>query len=111
MKLGIIVITCGNDAERNRNFKETIKCIKKQIYTNYELIVVEQSIDRKFYKQSNNYKYYGIYKDDLINRAWMRNVGAVNVTCEKLVFIDADMIFQNTYFNKIVEYNRELFSD
>jgi glycosyltransferase involved in cell wall biosynthesis len=50
MKLSIILPTGGNDHLRNRNFNECLTCIKNQTFVDYEVIVVEQSLDNNFYK-------------------------------------------------------------
>ena len=51
MKLSIIIPTGGSDHLRNRNFNECLSAIKSQRFTDYEVIVVEQSLDGNFYKR------------------------------------------------------------
>ena len=50
-KISIVVPTGGNDPLRERNFLECLKCIQKQTYKNYEIVVVEQSLDGNYYKK------------------------------------------------------------
>ena len=53
MRISVIMPTGGNDPQRNRNFNECLQCIKNQTFTDYEVIVVEQTLDGNFYKKSN----------------------------------------------------------
>jgi len=104
MKLSIIIPVAGNNHFRTRNFEQCLKAIAKQDYKNYEIIVVEQSIDNRFYKsESKEYKLIQI-KDPQrrgFNLSWCRNVGARAATGDKLVLMDADMVFEHNYFEAI----------
>lgn len=109
MKLSIILPTGGSDFQRNRNFNECLKCIKEQEFKDFEVIVVEQSLDGRFYKEVNGiipYKHIGI--SDPSNRgfnlSWCRNVGAREAKGEILVLMDSDFVFENQYFTAISEY-------
>jgi glycosyltransferase involved in cell wall biosynthesis len=112
MKLSIILPTGGNDHLRNRNFNECLTCIKNQTFVDYEVIVVEQSLDNNFYKQSNSiipYKHIGI-KDPQnrgFNLSWCRNVGAREAQGEIIVLMDSDFVFENNYFQVISEFKGE----
>lgn len=112
MKLSIILPTGGSDHLRNRNFNECLTCIKNQTFVDYEVIVVEQSLDNNFYKQSNSiipYKHIGI-KDPQnrgFNLSWCRNVGAREAQGEIIVLMDSDFVFENNYFQVISEFKGE----
>jgi glycosyltransferase involved in cell wall biosynthesis len=112
MKLSIILPTGGNDHLRNRNFNECLSAIKSQRFTDYEVIVVEQSLDGNFYKSSNpilNYKHVGI-KDPQnrgFNLSWCRNVGAREAQGEIIVLMDSDFVFDDGYFSVISEFKGE----
>ena len=112
MKLSIIIPTGGSDHLRNRNFNECLTCIKNQTFIDYEVIVVEQSLDNNFYKQSNSiipYKHIGI-KDPQnrgFNLSWCRNVGAREAQGEIIVLMDSDFVFENGYFQVISEFKGE----
>ena len=112
MKLSIILPTGGNDHLRNRNFNECLLAIKGQEFTDYEVIVVEQSLDGNFYKSSNptlNYKHIGI-KDPQnrgFNLSWCRNVGAREAQGEIIVLMDSDFVFESDYFTVISEFKGE----
>ena len=112
MRLSIIIPTGGNDQQRNRNFNECLTCIKNQTFKDYEIIVVEQSLDGYFYKSNNSiadYKHIEI-KDPQnrgFNLSWCRNVGAREAKGDILVLMDSDFVFENDYFSKISEFNSE----
>lgn len=112
MKLSIILPTGGSDHLRNRNFNECLTCIKNQTFTDYEVIVVEQSLDNNFYKQSNSiipYKHIGISdpQNRGFNLSWCRNVGAREAQGEIIVLMDSDFVFENNYFQVISEFKGE----
>ena len=48
-KISIVIPTGGNDSERRRNLEECLLCIEKQTVKPLEVIIVEQSLDGKFY--------------------------------------------------------------
>ena len=112
MKLSIILPTGGSDHLRNRNFNECLTCIKNQTFVDYEVIVVEQSLDNNFYKQSNSiipYKHIGISdpQNRGFNLSWCRNVGAREAQGEIIVLMDSDFVFENNYFQVISEFKGE----
>ena len=112
MRLSIILPTGGNDHLRNRNFNECLSAIKNQTFTDYEVIVVEQTLDGNFYKRSNpiiSYKHIGI-KDQQnrgFNLSWCRNVGAREADGEIIVLMDSDFVFENNYFDIVSQFNGE----
>lgn len=110
MKLSIILPTGGSDPQRNRNFNECLKCIQEQEFKDFEVIVVEQSLDGKFYKQNSSiisYTHIGI--SDPSNRgfnlSWCRNVGARESKGEIIVLMDSDFVFEKEYFTRISEFS------
>ncbi len=106
MKLSIVIPVAGKNCFRERNFNECLKAIRSQTYKDYEVIVVEQSIDNRFYKiPSEEYKLVQI-KDPHnrgFNLSWCRNVGARSSTGEKIILMDADMVFEENYFKSVIE--------
>lgn len=112
MRLSIILPTGGSDAQRNRNFNECLKCIAEQTFKDFEVIVVEQSLDGRFYKHTNSiiqYKHIGISdpQNRGFNLSWCRNVGAREANGEIIVLMDSDFVFENNYFQVISEFNGE----
>lgn len=112
MKISVILPTGGNDHLRNRNFNECLKCINEQTFKDFEVIVVEQSLDGGFYKKINpilNYNHIGI-KDPAnrgFNLSWCRNVGAREAKGDILVLMDSDFVFERDYFSIINNFNGE----
>jgi glycosyltransferase involved in cell wall biosynthesis len=110
MRLSIILPTAGNDPQRNRNFNECLKCINSQTFRDFEVIVVEQSLDGKVYKENNpiiQYKHIAIKdpEDRGFNLSWCRNVGARQAKGDILVLMDSDFVFENQYFQIISQFN------
>jgi glycosyltransferase involved in cell wall biosynthesis len=109
MKLSIILPTAGNDPQRNRNFNECLKCINEQSFRDFEVIVVEQSLDGRYYKQSNSiisYNHIGIKdpEDRGFNLSWCRNVGAREAKGDIIVLMDSDFVFEKEYFTTISQF-------
>ena len=113
MRLSIILPTAGNDHLRNRNFNECLKCINEQSFRDFEVIVVEQALDRNnYYKSSNpllSYKHIPIKDPENrgFNLSWCRNVGAREAIGEIIVLMDSDFVFEKDYFKTISEFNGE----
>ena len=102
-----VIIPCGgNDPVRERNFKYCLQSIADQTYSNYEVIVIEQSLDGSFYKewcQEIGVIWKGI-KDPLdrgFNLSWCRNVGAREAKGDQIILLDSDMCFDIDYFKEI----------
>ena len=112
MRLSVIIPTGGNDHLRNRNFNECLSCIRDQKFKDYEVIVVEQSLDGNFYKKTNpilEYKHIAI-KDPQnrgFNLSWCRNVGAREAQGDIIVLMDSDFVFETDYFSVINEFKGE----
>jgi glycosyltransferase involved in cell wall biosynthesis len=109
MRLSVIIPTAGNDPQRNRNFNECLRCINEQSFKDFEVIVVEQSLDNNFYKSNGPYKHIGI-KDPGnrgFNLSWCRNVGARAAQGEILVLMDSDFVFERDYFKTISQFEGE----
>jgi len=109
-KLSIIVPVAGGDGFRQRNFTQCLKSIEDQTYKDYEVIIVEQTLDGAFYKEyvkSKGMRWVGI-KDPYsrgFNLSWCRNVGARIAEGEKIILMDADMVFQENYFTEVANSN------
>lgn len=105
MRLSIIIPTAGCNPLRIRNFNQCLKAIKEQTFKDYEVIVVEQSLDGKFYKGGDSFYQHVKIKDPDIRRgfnlSWCRNVGAREAKGEKIILMDADMVFENGYLSAV----------
>ena len=107
-KISVIIPVAGNDPLRTRNFKHCIQCINNQTFKDYETIIVEQTIDTHFYKEfimATGMKWVGL--TDPYNRgfnlSWCRNVGAKIAAGEKIILMDADMVFEENYFQAVAD--------
>ena len=112
-KLSIVIICGSGLPERIRNCNETIRCLKNQTYQNYEIIIVEQSIDGNFYHSKTEATQYIAIKDPMdrgFNRSWCRNVGAYSANGEIILLMDADYVFPNNYLEKIICQKEDFFA-
>lgn len=112
MKLSVIIPTGGGDHLRTRNFNECLKCIAEQSFRDYEVIVVEQSLDGRYYKEANsilNYKHIKIKDPENrgFNLSWCRNVGAREAVGDIIILMDSDFVFERNYFQRISEFKGE----
>lgn len=107
-KISVIIPYGGNDSLRDRNLRHCLNSLAFQTYTDYEIILVEQSIDGNFYKKwviDQGIRWIGI-KDPSnrgFNLSWCRNVGARQARGEKIVLMDSDMCFESGYLQKVSE--------
>ena len=112
-KLSIVVICGSGLPERMRNFNETIYCLKRQTYQDFELIIVEQSVDGHYYHAETEASQYIPIKDPVargFNRSWCRNVGAYSANGEIILIMDADYVFPHNYLEKIITQNDVFFA-
>lgn len=105
--VSVIIPVAGVDELRNRNFLECLKSLEAQLNRNFEIIVVEQSLDSKYYKEwvkDRGIKWVGIKdsKNRGFNLSWCRNVGAKIAIGQKIVLMDADMVFEQEYIDRVL---------
>lgn len=110
--LSVIVHLGGNQPLRKENALLCLQRIKVQIYKEYELVVVEQSLDGKLYwKDITEFifparKYQAIYGDEYCG-AWARNVGSKLAANETLVIVDADTMIRSDYLLQLNKHFRK----
>ena len=96
-KLSVIIPFAGNDPERTRNLEECLEAIFSQNYKNYEVILVEQTLNGAFYQHDRGGRIKHITISDPQNRgfnlSWCRNVGAKEATGDTLILMDSDFVF------------------
>ena len=107
-KISVIIPYGGNDSLRDRNLRHCLNSIALQTYPDYEVIIVEQSIDGNFYKKwltEQGVRWIGI--NDPLNRgfnlSWCRNVGAKQARGERIVLMDSDMCFESEYLDRVAK--------
>lgn len=107
-KISIIIPFGGNDSLRNRNFNHCIDSIDSQKFKNFEVIIVEQSLDGNLYKdwvKKRGYNWIGINDplDRGFNLSWCRNVGAKKAKGEKIILLDSDICFEPEYLENVAK--------
>ena len=110
--ISVIISCAGNDFQRDRNFNECLKSLSVQSYKKYEVFIIEQSLDGKFYKENVKerfgFNWIGIKdpEDRGFNLSWCRNVGARIANGDKIILMDADMVFESEYLDVVSkDYN------
>ncbi|MBE9070818.1 glycosyltransferase family 2 protein [Leptolyngbya cf. ectocarpi LEGE 11479] len=108
MKISIVISIAGNSLDRWQRFQACLSCIQSQSYQNYDLHVVEQSLDGRWYYQNSDYHYHPIIDSHMrgFNLSWCRNVGAQCATGDRLVLMDTDMVFAQDYFTHVISVDK-----
>ncbi len=104
-ELSVIIAVAGSCAVRRFNTTQCLSHLAEQSFQDYELVVVEQSLDGEcYYADLEPDRYLSISDPDKrsFNLSWCRNVGAHLATSNRLLFIDADLIFAPDYLDKVV---------
>ncbi len=114
IELSVIIPYTYGEELREKALKKVLDCISVQTFKNFELILVEQLI--KTYDHDS--PSFGIYTDTMsriklidpkgrkFNKSWCINVAADIAKSDKLIIIDADMLFGKDYFEKIMRYSK-----
>lgn len=113
MKLSVIIPCGGNYPERVRNLHEVLLCLGQQTYREFELVLVEQSVDEKFYHSHLPCSNYIQLKDPGnrgFNRSWCRNVGAYSASGDMILLMDGDYVFSASYLERVLEIKDVFFS-
>jgi glycosyltransferase involved in cell wall biosynthesis len=113
IKLSVIIPCGGNYPERVRNLHEVLLCLGQQSYRDFELILVEQSVDGKFYHSQLPCDEYIQLQDPRgrgFNRSWCRNAGAYNASGETILMMDGDYVFPTNYLERVLEMKDVFFS-
>lgn len=110
MKYSVIFSVCNSgDKERDQwRYKHFVFCIQhwlRQIYQDYEIIVVDQIIGKTPFFDSvvlplDKVKYITI-KYPKYNRCWSMNVGAKEAKGDHLLFVDGDVLVNIDYLNEL----------
>ena len=107
--ISVIIPYTRGDEGREKNLLTLIDNIKKQTYKDYELILVEQLFDKptELDIKDCNHICISYSENDKFNKSWAINVGVRNSKYNSLLVIDADMVFGNDYFQKIVDFSKD----
>jgi len=78
-----------------------LTCLKKQTFTNFEIIVVDGRSTDQTKKISQSYPDLKLINSRQRNPGWQRNLGAKKAQGKYLIFIDADTSFPANTLNQI----------
>lgn len=81
--ISVIIPWKNTSKVREENLKNTIDCLAKQTEQRFELCLVEKELP-------------------YFNKSWLLNIGARQAKYEHLVFLDAEMLFENDLLGKIL---------
>jgi len=110
--LSVIIPIGGEDEKgrKRRNLDEMITCIEDQNYADYELIIVEETYGSKLYNDVSSDKYISVNnKGGYRNISWTRNVGSKISEGDILLHLDADLLFDKSFFEKVLKYDKKAF--
>ena len=105
--LSVILHIGGNLPQRKVNIMECFRSLAMQDYEDYELVVIEQSLDGELYWPEitgflfPERRYIAIYGAEYCG-SWARNVGARIATGDLLLFLDADTLFKHNYLSTVM---------
>lgn len=113
MKLSVIVPCGGNYPERLRNLHEVMACLQCQTFKDFELVLVEQSVDGCYYHSHIPCDKYIALCDPAnrgFNRSWCRNVGVYQASGEVVLLMDGDYVFPGNYLEYVLKADDVFFS-
>ena len=97
----IVLAISGNDASRTRNFVAVLDCFRRQTFSRYELVVVEQCIGGQYHKElveGRGYRYIPIYGEPF-SLSWCWNLGTKNTSGPVLIYMVADCVFGEDFLD------------
>lgn len=101
MQLSLIIITLNEE----KYVYKLLDCLKDQTFKNFEVVVVDGSSDDdtvnvvKKYEKLLDIK---IIESDKRGTSYQRNLGAKNANYENLIFMDADIIFEEDHLENVL---------
>lgn len=105
--ISVIIPTAGNNPERIINLQETLQCLRNQSYSDWELIIVEQSLDGNFYNDQIPCDQYIPIQDPEnrgFNLGWVNNVGAGVAKGNRLVIMNGDIVFADGLLESVANF-------
>jgi len=97
--LSVIVAWRAGDKRREEALNNTLACLKNQS-AEHEIIVVDQSLDSSLIFDET-IRHVKLPPRENFNKSWCFNVGARQAKTDKLVFLDAEMIFEKNFLSEV----------
>jgi len=108
MRISVIIPYTKGDSERQYGLLEMMECIKKQTYRDFEVIFCEVTRDgTSIYMPAAVDQKLLLKHDGLFNKCWAVNCAVRKAKNDFLLILDADTIFKEDYFQKIVDFYKE----
>lgn len=113
MRLSVIIPYCyGGDDLRLAALHSTFESISAQDMREYEVIVVEQLVktSEPTFPYRDKVNKFITLKDPQqrwYNKSWCINVAARVAESERMLMLDADVLFGKDYFNRILEFSKK----
>jgi glycosyltransferase involved in cell wall biosynthesis len=96
---------CGNDADRFRRLKNSLDCLHRLKNQDFEIVLIEQSLDGNFYYDwAYDYvsKYQKVHKTGIgFNQSWVRNLSIKLASGKVCILYDMDMLISNAYLSHV----------
>lgn len=95
---------CGNDPARKIRLKNALSCFDRLKNKNYEVILIEQSVDGKYYYTEFAHlcsTYQRVFHDKGFNQSWCRNLSVKYAKHNTCIVYDMDMIISQDYLDTI----------
>ncbi len=99
VKLSIIIPAYNEE----KDIAECLNSLKKQTYTNFEIILVDDGSTDNTINVAKKFKAVKILKQNHQGPGKARNLGARNSSGEILIFVDADMTFDKDYLKNLIK--------
>jgi len=101
MQLSLIIITLNEE----KYVYKLLDCLKEQTYKDFEVVVVDGKSEDNTVAVVKNYKDYldiNIVETNKRGTGYQRNLGAKNSKYKNMIFMDADIVFENDHLEKVV---------
>jgi len=105
MSISVIIPFTKGEENRQKGLVTLLDCIKRQTYKDYELILAEMTRDGSLvYLPEKIEKRIALRYDGIFNKSWVINHAVKKATHEHVLVIDADTLFEDDYFQCVVDY-------
>ena len=107
--ISVIIPIAGSNHKQNLN--TLLHFLKRQTYKKFETILVEQVCNPEavLFDKAPVDKYISVYDpvNKYVNINWQKNVGAKLAFGRVYLFLDADIVFEDTYLEEVIRYVKQ----